>query len=174
MLCRRLRPRVYQIIRKNASPQRLEAIRSATGLSVDRIIMTKCGFVCLAMKELLNFRNPKEHPIDEPLSSSFGYFFDLEGITRDGRHSGTDHEFIVLYGEESWWIVDSYLGCRDLTCRRIAPEELMETVRSLSDRFNEDLWIGLTGCPSTDEYGAWTSRMQVNIQRFNLTWPSSL
>lgn len=168
MFCRKFRDRIYRTVRQQADSAELSWIQQATGIPIERIIMTKCGYICRALDALMQFRNKRQHPLDVPLSSFYGYLLDLEGVTRNGQDSNTDHEMILLY-QQGWWIVDSYLGCRELTCRPVDPNEVLRVARALQQKFDEKLWIWLTGCPSTDDPGAETRQMRVAMTEFDYT-----
>lgn len=168
MFCLQFRDRIYQTVQNLADPNQVAFIQEATGIPADRIIMTKCGYICQALKALMNFKNRRQHPLDLPLSSFYGYMFDFEGVAQNGHDTGTDHEFILIY-DQGWWIIDSYLGCRELTCRQVDPEQILEVARYLHDQFDEKLWFWLTGCRSTDDPGEPTSQMRVVVTEFDYT-----
>lgn len=168
MFCLRFRDRIYQTVRKLADPNQIAFIEEATGIPADRIIMTKCGYICKALEALMNFENKRDHPLEIPLSSFYGYMFDFEGVTRDGHDTATDHELILIY-DQGWYIIDSYLGCRELTCRQVDPDQILEVTRYLQNRFDEDLWFWLTGCSSTDDPDALTDHMRVVVTEFDYT-----
>ena len=168
MFCHRFRDRIYQTVRELADPIQIAFIETETGIPADRILMTKCGYICKALEAMMDFKNKRNHSIDLPLSSFYGYLFDFEGLTEDDRDTGTDHEFIVMY-DQGWWLIDSYLGCRELTCRKVDPDLLLQVARELQEQFNEEIWIWLTGCHSTDDPTARTQKMRVVVTEFEYT-----
>lgn len=167
MFSPRLKEAIHKRIRETTPLTELLEISSITGLEVDRIVKTKCGLTREALQFFLKFRNERNFTIDRPLDSTKGYFFDLEGMTADGMATGTDHEFIVVHHQSHWWILDSYLGCREFTARPIDPSKLKEAVLILQQRFDEGLWHWLTQCSSTDDASARTSRMYLVITEWD-------
>jgi hypothetical protein len=156
------------MVRELADPNQIAFIQQATGIPVDRVIMTKCGYICKALGALMDFRNKRLHPPEVPLSSFYGYMFDFEGLALNGEDTGTDHELILLY-DQGWWIIDSYLGCRELTCRQVDPDQILEVARYLQAQFDEGLWFWLTGCHSTDGPDEPTNQMRVVVTEFDYT-----
>jgi hypothetical protein len=166
MLCERLAQTIPQLVKRRYKNKNFSRVKRATGLTKKEILATKCGLTRETLQVELNFRKGKQISTHSTLSPKYGYFFDLEGITKNGNPTGTDHEFIVIYEGASWWIFDSYLGCRTFTCRIINEEMVLKIVRKLQNKFKEDLWRELTQCSSTDSPDARTSKMNVYLYRY--------
>lgn len=139
-------------------------LQKQTGLTHQQILETKCGLVCAALKHIYKFHQQNKIHMPAQLFTNHAYMFDLEGITRNGKYSKTDHEFIVMHMAGNWWLLDSYIGCRKFTCRTIDAAQLLRDVYSLRKRFNERIWRNLTGCSSLDQV---TYRVHARIYEYN-------
>lgn len=139
-------------------------LQNKTGLTHQQILDTKCGLVCAALSHIYKFNHKTKINMPVQLSTTYAYMFDLEGITRDGKYTKTDHEFIIMHSDKQWWLLDSYIGCRKFTCRPVYITQLLKDVYSLRKRFNEQIWKNLTGCASLDQI---TYRVNTRIYQYN-------
>lgn len=137
-------------------------------LSPDEVISTRCGTMQSAIGYLLNFKNPKYHYLQKVIDGNFNinkaYTCELFGKNKDNEYSLTSHGYVLLYHVNSWFIVDSYIGCREFTVRNVRLDDIKFMIRQLNSRFNEDIWYELTGCENNDST---TVRTQVVVYEYD-------
>lgn len=119
-----------------------------TSLSLDKVIESKCGTTQTAISYLLSFSNPIKEPQDIVINKA--YHIQLQGISDNGNFTDTGHAFILLNNSNNWFMIDSYIGHRRLTCKIITLQTILNLLSELKQTFNEDLWFLLTECENND------------------------
>lgn len=166
MICRKWNKDIYDNMKRLAKPEEVQHIVNVTGLSPKVVVETRCGLMCEAVMDLFGFTNGKR--IDGiPNNPAKGYFIDLEGVKADGNLGVTDHEMMLFNDGISWYIADSYLGCRYITCRRVDINALYNSILRLSRRFTQEDWQSVAGCKGTLD----TARVNYAIYEYDYRLP---
>lgn len=132
----------------------------ATGLSEEEVLRTKCGLMSDTLSYLLNFReDPKPGDVR-------AWRFRLVTVVNGQKQPDITHTFVILEtskrGEEenlysptfidegrerALLLIDSYIGCREFTCRYIADvNRFFMDLIFLQQSFNAEIWNAITGC----------------------------
>lgn len=109
------------------------------GLHQDDVIQTKCRLIADTLAYLLSF---------EPYNGSGNraWWLRIRGLNHFGQSTGVGHALIVIEQEERYFLIDAYIGCRDLTYREIDFEEFQRNLASLEEYYDPQLWEDVTGC----------------------------
>lgn len=156
MSCSQLELLLYPTIRLLLYLEQLDVdefyhVCSRASLSAERAIETKCGNMQAGVSYLLNFSNPIKRP--PQFLPNKAYYFEVHGLARveiqgvtDYDITNTSHGFVLINNGEKWLMLDSYIGCRGFTCRPVILDGILNTLALLREKFNNELWIALTGC----------------------------
>lgn len=130
-----------------------------TRLPSERVVATKCGDISGAVAYLLNFINPLETRTFRPFK---GYQIELQGRNDAGKFTNLSHGFILLNDGLNWILIDSYIGCREFTCRFVDVNTIQRIIERLEQSFDREIWLQLTGCPEQS-----ASRLMVLIYEYD-------
>lgn len=115
----------------------------------DRVFATKCGNTSGAVAYLLNFTNTIETTF---FRSNKAYQVTFQGVDNNDKYTTLGHEFVLLNNDSKWILIDSYIGYRELTCKFVDIDKITTIIKSLEEKFDNDLWVQLTGCSeNTDD-----------------------
>lgn len=130
-----------------------------TRLPEERVVATRCGDISGAVAYLLDPTKPIETREFRP---GRAYQIELQGVDSAGRFTSLSHAFILLNDGINWILIDSYIGCREFTCRFVFLDRVVSLIQKLEESFDSSIWLELTGCPEQR-----SGRLQVLIHEFN-------
>ena len=139
-----------------------------TALSAKEVFESKCGNTQQALSYLLDFSDQKIDDRDlSDIPSDRAQYIELQGIDINDTFTNTGHGFILLYEDGNWIMFDSYIGCRDFTCKVVNIEYIQFVLSKIETQFNDDLWRGLTGCKSDDDL---TTKISIFMSQYKWTF----
>lgn len=124
----------------------LLALCQRFSVSYPEMLRTTCGVVAHAIKYLLNFQKT-----DQWQNSALV-------ITLTGKYNDLSHVMTFLPLTGQWWMLDAYIGCRELECKPVDLQSVFQKIHQLTKTWNPTIWIDLSGCsepePSNQEVKA--------------------
>ena len=124
-----------------------------TKLLTEEAIITKCGNVTFTILYLLSFKQGEELFLNTlNLDPTKMYSFTLIGQDEKELLTIVGHTFILIFLDNQWVILDSYILCRGFTCRPVDNiNVLLEDLLILQEEYNPETWWRLTGCHEEDK-----------------------
>jgi hypothetical protein len=127
-------------------------------LSYENIIETKCNFVFESVGYLLNFFDRKfifdNYDIGKQnkkiiFDPKYLYVVTMQGMTTINILTDIGHEFILVYVNGKWYIVDSYFGIRNIEYREINIKNFSDMIETCHITFDLENWNNLFKCNET-------------------------
>lgn len=119
--------------------EKVKQAQKITGLSLDEVITTKCRLTADTISYLLSF-TPRTGENPE------AWWIRLRGYDKYDQGTGVGHAFVVLEGGNGHLLIDSYIGCRGLSCRYVDFDHLTDCISQMEKSYHPDLWKEVTGC----------------------------
>lgn len=111
-----------------------------TGLHEDEVIKTKCRLTADTLAYILSFANYHE-------KKPFAWWVRLRGLSFFNQPTSVGHAFVLLERQDNiYLLIDSYIGCRGLTCREVNINALRKLLSRLEDKYDPDIWYQVTSC----------------------------
>ena len=163
-------PTVRMMLHMNlASPDDVVYVEYLLKLSEETIIETKCCFGTAYLAYILDFRNKQLvyhnynlfefDPVE--FDKHYAYTIDITGLSAFWRKNWkkiektfTDigHEFVVIYHDDQWYIIDNYIDQRGLEQRRISVTYLKTFIDNIRHEFDTDSWNDMFNVKITDTF----------------------
>lgn len=131
-------------------------------ISISDNIRTNCNNIAESLAYLLNFRNC-EYMKNYNLNPKKGYVFYLRGVSSQNKFTSTSHAFVVINHNSRWIILDGYINCHGIDYRIMDLSSIVHLLTRLEEKFDEQSWIFITKCASTD-YDEKTTWIHISIK----------
>jgi hypothetical protein len=124
-----------------SSRYRVEEAAHYTNLSIEEVVKTKCRLIADTLAYLLSYQ-----PYDSP-EEKVGWWIRLRGVNKFEQSTSVGHALLVVEGGDGkTYLIDSYIGCRSITCREIDMLEFLAQLKSLQKQYDPRIWLEVTGC----------------------------
>lgn len=111
-----------------------------TQLKEEEVIETKCRLTADTLAYILSFTDYHEK---KPLA----WWVRLRGLNYFNQPTSVGHAFVLLERHDNTYLfIDSYIGCRGLTCREVDINALRKLLSRLEDKYEPEIWYQVTGC----------------------------
>ncbi|XWV25804.1 putative orfan [Tupanvirus soda lake] len=150
-------------------------------LSVDFVIKTKCGLQVDCIEYLMGLSNQKivfdnyyfeNNYLFDNFKKENAYILCMQGINKNKFNTqryyttNIDHQFLLIHDNNNWYIIDSYIGHRELTKKIINVNELSEFIQKQRIIFDQTKWNEMFDVSIKSDN---TSNIYCVINRYELT-----
>lgn len=140
-----------------------------TGMTLEKILTTKCGTTMQTISWLLNFSNSgspyKSNGVENiHFDKNKAYTFELRGVSDKKLTTKTSHCFILINNGRDWLLIDSYIGEREFSCKTVDLEKTIGILCELGSKFSHDLWSKFTSSVYSEDD---TTKMETLVHEYD-------
>lgn len=123
----------------------------SSDLTLDQVVRTKCRLTADTLSYLMSFQPSDMTNMTSEHNDAL--WIRLRGLDKNDQSTHVSHALVILETPDGHLLADSYIGCREITCRIIDPDEFLSDILEMQEKYRPETWKELTGCSDDNSDG---------------------